>query len=79
MDNRTLLLTVPDDDSAERVLRYVAKTLRDGNELIVLDYNPVIPSEALAPIVARLVTFIKIQEAQWIAKTNEALEGAIKA
>lgn len=83
MDNRTpsrtLLVTVPDDDSAERVVRYVAKALRDEQELIVLDYDPVIPKEATPAIVAQLVTFLKMQEARFRVLEQEALESRINS
>jgi len=75
MEGRTILVTVPDDDTAERTIRYAAKQLSEGHELIVLDYIPVIPRKAMPGIVAKLVAYVKIQEARWSAFTEEALEG----
>ena len=67
---REIKLTIPDDDSAERTVRYVAHQLRDGQDLIVLDYSTVIPTSAMAAIVARLTAYIRVQEAKW----NDHLE-----
>jgi hypothetical protein len=67
---RFVRLRIPDDDTAERTVAYVAKQLWDGQELIVLDYNPVIPVEQMAPLVRHLTSLVRTAEASSLLHTR---------
>jgi hypothetical protein len=60
---RTLLVEIPDDDSAARTVRYVAEQLRDSQDIIVLDYcGALLTQKQVQTIVARMTAYLRIQE-----------------
>ena len=78
-DTRTLLITIPDDDTAEHTVQYVAQKIRNGNEIIALDYDPIIPKEEMPKVIAKLVAYLRIQETHFRVLEIEKAEASKKA